>query len=113
MTHSLPLPLLFRSRWSATRVARLGFLIGRGWDARRVAADPVVTSTPNNVHRQAQRFGLAFREVTASRLPPDVNGRFDAAASKRGLTRDGLIRSILAAAGSDAALIDNILDDDA
>ena len=106
---SLP---LFRTRWSAPRIARLGFLVGQGWDARRVAGDPLITSTPSNVHRQAQRFGLAFRDVTALRLPPDVADRFDVAAGKRGLTRDGLIRSILVAAGSDAALIDNILDDD-
>ncbi len=107
-----PPPPLFRSRWSAVRIARLGFLVGQGWDAKRVACDPVITSTPNNVHRQAQRFGLAFREVTAFRLPHEVTDRFDAAAGKRGLSRDGLIRSILVAAGSDAALIDNILDDD-
>ena len=111
MTHE---PLTFlRTRWSSLRVARLGFLVGRGWDAKRVAGDPVIASTPNNVHRQAQRFGLAFRDATALRLPNDVAARFDAAAGRRGLTRDGLIRSILVAAGSDAALIDNILDDDA
>ena len=105
-------PPSFRTRWSAPRIARLGFLIGQGWDAKRVAGDPMITSTSTNVHRQAQRFGLAFRDVTALRLPHDVADRFDIAADKRGVTRDGLIRSILVAAGSDAALIDNILDDD-
>ena len=102
-----------RTPWSAPRVARLGFLVGQGWDARRVADDPAIASTPNNVHRQAQRFGLAFREAAGLRLPPAVCTRFDAAAAKRGLTRDGFIRSLLVAAGSDEGLIDNILDDDA
>ena len=102
-----------RTRWSTPRVARLGFLIGQGWDAKRVAGDPAIASTPNNVHRQAQRFGLAFREAAGLRLPHDVADRFEAAAEKRGLSRDGLIRSLLVAAGSDSALIDNILDDDA
>lgn len=102
-----------RTRWSTSRVARLGFLVGQGWDAKRVAGDPAIASTPNNVHRQAQRFGLAFREASGLRLPLDVATRLDAAAGRRGLTRDGLIRSLLVAAGSDATLIDNILDDDA
>ena len=102
-----------RTRWSAPRVARLGFLVGQGWDAKRVADDPTIASTANNVHRQAHRFGLAFRDAAASRLPPDTTARFDEAAEKRGLTRDGLVRALLLAAGSDAALIDNILDDDA
>ena len=102
-----------RTRWSASRIARLGFLIGQGWDAKRIAGDPLIASTPNNVHRQAQRFGLAFREAVGLRLPADVGGRLDSAAAKRGLTREGLIRSLAVAAGSDAALLDNILDDDA
>ena len=101
-----------RSHWSSLRVARLGFLVGKGWNAKRVAGDPVIASTSNNVHRQAQRFGLAFREPSGLRLPHEITVRFDEAAGKRGLTRDGLIRSLLVAAGSDAALIDNILDDD-
>ena len=100
-----------RTRWCFPRVARLGFLVGQGWDAKRVAVDPLIASTPNNVHRQAQRFGLAFREAAGLRLPNDVMGRLDEAAAKRGLNRDGLIRAVLVTAGSEAGLIDNILDD--
>ncbi len=102
-----------KTRWTSERVARLGFLVGQGWDAKRVAADPLIASTPNNVHRQAQRFGLAFRDTLASlcRLPGEAVTLYDAAATKRGLTREGLIRMLLIAAASDAALIDNILDD--
>ncbi len=100
-----------RTHWSFVRVARLGFLVGQGWDAKRVAVDPLIASTANNVYRQAQRFGLAFREAAGLRLPLDVAGRLDEAAAKRGLNRDGLIRAVLVTAGSEAGLIDNILDD--
>ncbi len=101
-----------RRHWTAERVARLGFLIGLNWDAGRIAADPLIASTANNVHRQAHRFGLAFREAS-SRLPPSAAALYDAAAARRGLTRDGLIQQLLVAAAEDASLIDNILDDGA
>jgi hypothetical protein len=75
------LDLIPKTRWTAERIARLGFLIGLGWEAKRVADDPLIVSTPNNVHRQAQRFGLAFRAVPASplRLPPDAAETYNAA----------------------------------
>ncbi len=103
-----------KSRWTGERIARLGFLLGMGWDARRIAEDPLISSTPNNVHRQAQRFGLAFRAAAAAlalRLPPDASARFDAAAAKRSLTREAMIRVLLLVVAADPALIDNILDD--
>ncbi len=100
-----------RTRWSFHRVARLGFLIGQGWDAKKVAGDPTIASTANNVHRQAQRFGLAFREAAGLKLPEETAVRLDAAASKRGLSREGVIRALLVTAGSEVGLIDNILDD--
>ena len=102
-----------KTPWTPDRVARLGFLIGQGWDAKRVARDPLIASTANNVHRQASRFGLGFRDapIAACRLPGETGVLYDAAAAKRGLSRDGLIRMVLLAAASDASLIDNILDD--
>ena len=111
MTHEIFFPRS-RTRWSFERVARLGFLVGQGWDAKRVAGDPMIASTANNVHRQAQRFGLAFREASGLRLPHEVAARYDAAARKRGVSRDGLIRMVLVTAGSEPGLIDNVLDDD-
>ncbi|MGB8276957.1 MAG: hypothetical protein WCF20_03345 [Methylovirgula sp.] len=101
--------------WTAERIARLGFLVGQGFAARRIAEDPLIASTPNNVHRQAQRFGLAFREAvaTALRLPPDAAARYDAAAEKRGLTREALIRLLVMTAAGEPNLLDNILDDGA
>ncbi len=104
-----------KTTWTTERVARLGFLVGQGFAAKRIADDPLIASTPNNVHRQAQRFGLAFRDSkgAALRLPPEAAARFDAAAEKRGVTREALIRLLLVTAGAEPNLLDNILDDGA
>ncbi len=99
--------------WTRDRVARLGFLVGLGLDSEEVARDPAVATSPGNVRRQANRFGLALRDAAGRRLPPEIGQRLDEAAARRGLSRERLIRSLVIAAGSDAALIDNILDDDA
>lgn len=103
-----------KARWTGERIARLGFLLGMGWDARRIAEDPLIASTPNNVHRQAQRFGLAFRAAAASlalRLPAEATQLYDSAAAKRSLTREAMIRLLLLVVAADPALLDNILDD--
>ena len=105
---------IHKSRWTGERIARLGFLLGLGWDAKRVAADPIIASTPNNVHRQAQRFGLAFRAAAAAislHLPPGATSHFEAAAAKRSLTREAIIRILLIEIAADPSLLDNILDD--
>jgi len=112
MTDDLTFPPL--GRWPARRIARLGFLIGQGLDAARIARDPLIGSTTGNVHRQARRFGLAFREALApTKLPPHVARRYEAAAARRSITPEALCRLLLVAAGSDDGLIDNILDDGA
>jgi hypothetical protein len=105
---------IHKSRWTGDRIARLGFLLGLGWDAKRIAEDPIIASTPNNVHRQAQRFGLAFRAAASAmslRLPPDAARHFDLAAAKRGLTRESMIRVLLTEVATDPNLLENILDD--
>jgi hypothetical protein len=69
---------IHRAHWTGERIGRLGFLLGLGWDAKRVAEDPIIASTQNNVHRQAQRFGLGFRAAAAAlslQLPPDAISR--------------------------------------
>jgi hypothetical protein len=101
------------TRWTGERIARLGFLLGLGWDPKRIADDPIIAATANNVHRQAQRFGLAFRAAAAAglHLPLDVASGYDAAAAKRRLTREALIRLLLITIAKEPTLIDNILDD--
>lgn len=101
------------SPWSPPRAARLGFLLGLGWDPHRVADDAVIASTPSAVARQAQRLGLPTEEAAFARMPRQVLARIDAAAAKRRLTREGLTRKLLLAAGGDEGLIDNIIDDGA
>jgi hypothetical protein len=98
-----------RGRWTGERIARLGFLIGLRWDCKRVAEDPIIASTPNNVFRQAQRFGLAFRAAKVA-VTRDVTP-LDAAALKRGVTPQELIDKLFDVIAADPVLIDNILDD--
>ncbi len=104
-----------KTRWTSERIARLGFLIGLGWDSDHISKDPIIKTTAHNVHRQADRFGLRFREVPRSplQLPPKIAAEYDKAAAKRGITREMLIRMLLIVAGEDTALIENILDDEA
>ena len=102
---------LDRPARSAARIPRRP---GLGRRAHR-AADPLIASTPNNVHRHAQRFGVGFRDAAATglRLPPEAGAIYDRAAAKRGLTRETLIELLLAVAAADPGLLDNILDDGA
>ena len=88
-------------------------MLGLGWDAKRIANDPIIASTPNNLHRQAQRFGLAFRAAAAVgfHLPSDAALLYDSSASKRGLSREAIIRLLLLTVAEDPTLLDNILDD--
>ncbi len=44
-------------------------------------------------------------------LPPDATSHFEAAASKRSLTRDAMIRILLLEVAAEPNLLDNILDD--
>lgn len=104
---------IHRARWTGERIARLGFLMGLGWDVVRIAQDPIIASTHNNVHQQAMRYGLAFRAAAAMSwpLPLEAAIPFEAAAAKRGLTREAIIRLLLLEVATDPNLLDNILDD--
>jgi hypothetical protein len=100
--------------WAASRLARFGFLIGIGWNAKQVAEDPVVATTPSNAHAKASRLGLSFRTAAAQREGLNLAGPrlayFDAAARRRGLSREGLLHRLLNVV-ADERMIDNILDD--
>ena len=100
--------------WTQERIARLGFLVGVGRTADEIGADPIIRSTPNNIYRQTQRFGLSLKgphDYFANHK--DAKAAFDAAAQRRGMTRDELVKQIVLILGKEPALIDNILDDDA
>lgn len=108
-----PAPI-HKALWTGERIARLGFLIGLGWDAKRVSVDTIINSNPANVCRQAHRFGLAFRDAQAMSfdMSTEAHRRFGDAAAKRGLTREALSRLLLREIATDPNLIDNVLDDD-
>ena len=102
-----------RHAWTRERIARLGFLVGLGWDADRIADDPIMRTIPANVRRQIFNFRLSMRAARAltTHIPAEVGYGFDAAADKRGLTREQLIQLLLAQIADEPNLIDNILDD--
>lgn len=102
--------------WTPERVARLGFLVGLGWDGARIAAD--FQTSANNTFRQASRLGLSFREATIANrdtLEGQMSGltikTFDDAAMSRGISRTELVRRLMLEISCDPVLIDNILDD--
>jgi hypothetical protein len=45
------------------------------------------------------------------RLTPDAASHYDAAAAKRGITREAMIRLLLLEVAADPNLLENILDD--
>ncbi len=55
----------------------------------------------------------ATRPRPALRLPPDAAAHVDAAADKRGVTRETLIKLLVMTAAAEPNLLDNILDDGA
>lgn len=103
-----------KSRWTQQRCAFFGYLLGQGWDAKRIAHHPLINSTNNNVHRQAQRFGLSFIEAKQSNslnLKAEHREIFTQAGLKRGLSYEMFIQYILLTLAKEPTLIDNILDD--
>ena len=87
--------------WSRERVARLGFLVGLGWTAKRIAGDPMIASTPNNVYRQAHRFGLLLTEAPRGRCAIQISlsasAVYERAAARHGITPEALMRRVLMA----------------
>ncbi len=91
-----------RQAWTGERIARLGFLAGLGWTAKKIADDPLIRSTSNNVYRQAARFGIALSDgpqgQISVRLPIANMAVVDRAAATAGITRDAYVRRWMIAA---------------
>ncbi|CAM6053274.1 unnamed protein product [Sphagnum tenellum] len=83
------------SRWSGERIARLGFLVGCGWDAARIGADPLIGSTAKNVHRQVQRFGLSFRVADKISIKPKVVEDIEPIAGELGMSPEALVNRLM------------------
>ena len=94
-----------RQRWTAERIARLGFLAGQGRTAKQIARDPLIRSTPNNVFRQSSRFGIYLSEAPQGelrlRLPLATRAAFDQAASVAQLRTDAFLRRMLIGLAAD------------
>ena len=95
-------PPAMRNRWTYERVARLGFLAGLGWTAQKIADDPLIKTTANNVYRQAHRFGIALSDGPQGqiciRLPLPNMAVVDRAAQAARITRDAYVRRYMIAA---------------
>jgi hypothetical protein len=96
-----------RRAWTRERVARLAFLAGQGWTAKQIAADPLVSATPNNVQRQANRFGILLSDgpqgQVALQLPIATTAVIDRAAASVNQTRGAFLRQWLIRCASDPA----------
>ena len=95
--------------WTGERIARLGFLAGQGWSAKKIALDPLICSTANNVYRQAHRFGIALSDGPQGqicvRLPTGPLAVYDSGARRAQQSRDMFIRRFLIAKAADPAEI--------
>ncbi|MBN9084345.1 MAG: hypothetical protein J0I16_22770 [Rhizobiales bacterium] len=102
-------------RWPARRIAWASFLCGQGVSYEAIAADPWICSSTASVRRQLNRLGVRIRDVANGDIRFNVSrltlGTFDAAAARRGVTHTELIRRTVEILGRDAALLDNVLDD--
>ena len=102
-----------KSVWTGDRIAKLGYLVGAGLDARRIAAHPKISTTSNNVYRTAQRFGLRFSEVAKSfQIAPAIATVLEAEAAARGYTLDTVLAKLLSTCAAEPHLIWNVIDDD-
>jgi hypothetical protein len=94
--------------WTEKRIARVGFLIGLGWNCRMIAEDRKIATSEENLYRQVSRLELSFREASQIRK---MQKPFLDAAEKRGITEATLRKRLLDEIAADPVLIDNILDD--
>lgn len=92
------------------KAARIGYLMGQGWSARRIANDPEISTTPMAVYKRAAEYGLGFNSVRL--IHPDLETQLDVAAVKRGTTKEDIWNRLICELRMFPALIDNILGDD-
>lgn len=92
-------------KWDDERSARLGMLIGAGWECQRIAADMQISET--TVRTKASRLGLRFGDIAKL-----TNGdAFQLAAMKRRRRREDVVADVLRILDTDKNLVENILDD--
>lgn len=99
--------------WRKERIARLGFLVGRGKSADEIAIE--LGTSSSSVCQQANRLGLLFRDVTNElvvTLSPRAAEVLSAEAKARDCTAAELVKRILEICATEPHLLGNILDDE-
>ena len=101
-----------RTRWTKSRVFRLGFWVGRGLKAPEIAE--LLESTPHTIQTVTNNMGGAFSDVPRGNLMIDL-GRaiivLTVQASRRGLTIERFVVRVLQILADDPTLLANVLDD--
>ena len=98
--------------WSKERIAKLGFLVGRGWDSKAIAE--ALRVSPGAVYTCVRRLGLRFRggsEVLVVELDPYEISALKSTAAKLNLTHVELAAKILKICAKEPDLVANILDE--
>ncbi|WP_139267424.1 MULTISPECIES: hypothetical protein [unclassified Beijerinckia] len=102
-------------RWPMRRIAWACFLCGQGVSYEAIATDPWVRSSAASVRRQLNRLGVRIRDVVGGDVRFNASKAafavFEVAAARRGVTPAELMRRTVEILGRDAALLDNVLDD--
>ena len=105
-----------RSRWTSTRLVKLGFLIGRGHDAKTIAAHRDIESTSHAVTEEARRHGYVFREDREAGIHVELRAKvlrgLEREARRRHLQPHELASALLILLAEDETLLANVLDDD-
>ncbi|UYO50308.1 hypothetical protein KQX64_06960 [Rhodopseudomonas palustris] len=106
-------------KWTAERAARAGFLAGRGWSRDEIAADEILgATTPKALEHMLRRWKIPLMKTRGGKcvlcaLSPSETERLEAAARARSMSLEMLAEELLSIVAGDAALIENILDDEA
>ena len=105
-----------RSRWTPTRLVKLGFLIGRGHDAKTIAKHRDIESTGHAVTEEARRHGYVFLEDREAGIHVELRAKvlraLEREARRRCIQPHELASALLTILAEDETLLANVLDDD-
>jgi hypothetical protein len=102
-----------RLLWNERRIARFGFLVGRGLQAEAVAQELPACSAAT-VYKHARIFGISFREAERRiclRLSLSSLAPLRPAAEARGCSVEELAARMLKVIAADPSLVNPVLDD--
>lgn len=97
-------------RWTRSSETRLAFLMGLGWNASQIAADPIVRTTESAVRSKADRLELRFRDAPTALITSDIMAVFDHEAKRYALTGRQLAGEAFKILAADTGLLHNVID---